>query len=214
MVPCIDVFALGALISTISHSRALAPVVPIGAAPADETLVMRALDGDHWSFEALYRRHARRLLNLATRLLGSLEEAEDVVQDAFVSAFDDLHRLQEPKAFGAWVARITVRLVHRRWRRTKLRRTLGFRGADELGGLESLADPRADAETRARLAELDAALRSLAAEDRSAWMLRHVEGMQLEQVAAVSGCSLATAKRRIRRADERVQRTLGAERGP
>ncbi|MEM7605440.1 MAG: sigma factor-like helix-turn-helix DNA-binding protein, partial [Myxococcota bacterium] len=60
----------------------------------------------------------------------------------------------------------------------------------------------------------DAALRSLAAEDRSAWMLRHVEGMQLEQVAAVSGCSLATAKRRIRRADERVQRTLGAERGP
>ncbi len=84
--------------------------------------------GDRAGEEALYRRHAPSVLRLATRLLRSNEDASDVLQDAFVSAFEDLGALREHDAFRAWVHRITVRLVHRRFRR---RRLLGFVGLDQ-----------------------------------------------------------------------------------
>lgn len=173
--------------------------------PTDEELVHRLRRGDGWAKEALYRRYFSLVWGTAVRLLRSRNDAEDVVQDTFATALDQIGDLREPGAVGGWLVQITVRLVHRRFRRRKLLRLLGLDQSTDDATLSRLAQPGLGAEARAELAVLDGVLAELSDVQRVAWMLRHVEGFSLEEVASASGCSLATVKRRLQAADERVR---------
>jgi RNA polymerase sigma-70 factor (ECF subfamily) len=176
----------------------------------DDELVRRALTGDRWGREMLYRRHAGSLLALTVRLLANRGEAEEIVQDTFVKAFEQLATLREPSAVRAWLGQIAVNLVRRRFRRARLMRFLGLdRGADD-ATLESLADPGVSTDQRAELALVDRVLRGMRPALRLAWMLRRVDGLELGEVASLCECSLATVKRRITEADAIVDRHVGA----
>src|SRR3954462_1029786 len=76
--------------------------------PSDAELAIRARRGDGSAFELIMRRHNRRLFRLARSLLLDDAEAEDVLQEAYLRAFTRLGELAEPRAFAAWLARITV----------------------------------------------------------------------------------------------------------
>jgi RNA polymerase sigma-70 factor (ECF subfamily) len=170
----------------------------------DEELVRRALRGDRWGREMLYRRHVGTLLAMTTRLLGNRGEAEEVVQDTFVTAFERLETLRDPGAVGGWLGQVAVNLVRRRFRKLRLLRFLGLdRGADD-ATLEALSDSSVSADERAELALVDRKLRTMKPEVRLAWTLRRVEGLELGEVATLSHCSLATAKRRIAAGDSIV----------
>src|SRR5688572_15669302 len=122
---------------------------------SDADLVSRAAGGDRWSREMIYRRHAGLLLAIAARLLGNRGDAEEVVQDTFVTAFEQLRALRDPGALRAWLAQITVSLVRRRIRRGRLMRVLGLdRGADD-ATLAALAAPGTAPDERADLAMVD-----------------------------------------------------------
>jgi RNA polymerase sigma-70 factor (ECF subfamily) len=197
---------MGAL---VSHSLLLRASDQV----SDTELVSRALAGDRWGREMLYRRHAGRLLGLTTRLLGNRGDAEEIVQDTFITGFAQLATLREPGAVGAWLGQIAISLVRRRIRRARLLRRLGLdRGADD-ATLEALGDPGLSPEDRTDLALVDRALASINAVSRIAWMLRRVEGLPLAEVATMCDCSLATAKRRITEADRRVAEHVGGEWG-
>jgi RNA polymerase sigma-70 factor (ECF subfamily) len=175
--------------------------------PPDEVLVERARGNDLAAtnaFEALYRRHAATALNLAVRIQGSTSDVEDVVHDAFVRAHQRLSELREPAAFRSWLGSIVVRLVRTRLRRRRLVAMLGL-ATPEPVDLDAVASSDADPEVRALLAQVYALLQTLPADERIAWTLRHVERHRLESVAALAGCSLATAKRRIARAQAYLQ---------
>ncbi len=165
----------------------------------DVQLVALARDGDVRAFEALYRRHAAFAMNLAVRIQGSISDVEDVVHDAFLRAQLRLGELRETSAFKSWLGSIVVRLVRSRLRRRRLLSAVGFT-APEPVDLDAIASPEADPEVRALLAQVYALLRTMNPDDRIAWTLRHVERHRLEEVADLAGCSLATAKRRITRA--------------
>jgi len=187
---------------------------PGGDAPLDRELVERAIGGEPLARQLLYRRHVRAVTERVTRLLARIGEAEDVIQDAFVEAFASLPALEDRARFGAWLMRIAVHQAHRRFRRRRLLARLGLdRGSDD-ARLEAIADPALDPERRLQLRRLDAELAHLPASLRLAWMLRYVEGCELTDVAAQSGCSLATVKRRIQRADARLQARLGDSSAP
>jgi RNA polymerase sigma-70 factor (ECF subfamily) len=189
----------------VSHSVLLQP----SDATSDAQLVARAIQGDRWGREMLYRRHATYLLAIAARLLGNRGEGEDVVQDTFVTAFEQLATLREPAALRGWLAQIAVSMVRRRMRRGRLMRALGLdRGADD-ATLAALASPGTNPEQRAELTLVDKAVRGMSANVRIAWMLRMVEGLELAEVASACGCSLATAKRRIAAAEETVRAHIG-----
>ena len=181
------------------------PPMPQGIGDGD--LVVRALSGDRRAEDALYRRHARRVAGLVARLLGSLDEVEDIVHDAFVAAFEQLDKLREPEAFRSWLQRIAVIKVRRAIRRRALRRRLGFMLEQPLT-LDSLAAPDASPEIRAELASMNTVLSRLSAEHRIAWMLRYVEGYKLSEVAELTGCSLSTAKRRIWTTHKRLREVV------
>ncbi|HEY3494916.1 MAG TPA: sigma-70 family RNA polymerase sigma factor [Polyangiaceae bacterium] len=165
----------------------------------DAELVARVRRADSHAFESLYRRHAPFALNLAVRIQGTTADVEDVVHDAFLRAHQCLAELREAGAFRAWLGSIVVRIVRTRLRRRRLVSLLGL-GQPEPVDLEAVAAPDADPEARALLAQVYALLQSLPADERIAWTLRHVERHRLESVAELTDCSLATAKRRIQRA--------------
>ena len=199
--------ALGSLVFKAVAAQEHAASMPsrIDAAGPDRDLVRRARGGDRWAEEALYRRHARAVARTVTRLLARSAEAEDVVQDAFIFALTHLDDLRDPDLFGRWVLQVAIRLVHRRFRQRSLLRLLGLdRGTDD-ATLAAQADPRAGPEVHARIAELDRALARLPARCRVAWVLRYVEGSGIDEVAAASSCSRATAKRLIARADRELR---------
>jgi RNA polymerase sigma-70 factor (ECF subfamily) len=190
--------------AVVTHSALLRVSEAIG----DAELVTRARAGDRWSREMLYRRHAAPLLGLAARLLSNRGEAEDVVQDTFVTAFEQLATLREPAALRGWLAQIAVSFVRRRIRKRRMLRVIGLdRGADD-ATLDALAAPTALPDQRTELALMADVLGRLKTELRLAWMLRRVEGFELAEVAEACGCSLATAKRRIAAAEAAVQAHL------
>ena len=181
---------------------------PLKASEAlgDEELVRRAVAGDRWGREMLYRRHAGSLLAMTVRLLANRAEAEEIVQDTFLTAFEQLGTLREPGAVRGWMGQIAVNLVRRRFRRARLMRFLGLdRGADD-ATLESLADPGVSTDQRVELALVDRLLRGMKPALRLAWMLRRVDGLELGEVASLCDCSLATIKRRIVEADAIIDR--------
>jgi len=200
---------------------------PAAEGVSDAELVAGCVAGDRFSREVLYRRHGRYLLGLTTRLAGNRHEAEEIVQDTFIIGLTELGNLREPAAVRAWLAQIAVSLVGKRLRRGRLLRffslgLLGTGGAEDRGGdgvdggrgLAGLAAPDLSAEARADLVLLDRALARLRTEVRMAWMLRHVEGHSLAEVASACGCSLATAKRRIAEAERSVGRLADLPEAP
>jgi RNA polymerase sigma-70 factor (ECF subfamily) len=169
--------------------------------PTDSELVHRVLGNDRSAFELLYRRHAGFALGLVVRLQGSKLDAEDLVHDAFLRVRAELSGLRDAGAFRAWLGSIVVSQVRMRLRKGRLLRTLGLASQDPVD-LDSLASEIAGPEVRAELAQVYALLRVLPADERIAWTLRHVEHHRLEEVAELTECSLATAKRRLLRAQQ------------
>jgi RNA polymerase sigma-70 factor (ECF subfamily) len=172
---------------------------------SDAALVAGVRAGSVACKERLYRRHVAYVGGMAARMLRSIDQSEDVVQDSFVIAFSKMDSLREPAAFRGWLAQIAVSQVHRRLSRQRLLRFLGLdRGLDD-APLDELARDDTTAEVRSELAALDLVLQELPPRQRIAWMLRYVEGEPLEAVAEACDCSLATAKRWIAAGDERVK---------
>jgi RNA polymerase sigma-70 factor (ECF subfamily) len=178
---------------------------PASGESGDEVLVAGIRSGNRSAEEALYRAYAPIVLALTTRLLGRRSDAEDATQDTFILVFENLHQLRDAAALRPWLLQIAVSQARRRFRKRRLLRTLGLHvGADD-ATLESLVAPGSSAEVRADLGALDRVLGALPADQRIAWVLRYVEGEQLDAVAHLCGCSLATAKRRIAAADVEVR---------
>ncbi|UQA58152.1 RNA polymerase sigma factor [Polyangium aurulentum] len=178
--------------------------LPAGEGVSDASLVERARAGDRWAEEVIYRRYVGTIAGLAVRLLRSRSEMEDVVQETFAIALERLGSLRDGNALRGWLAQIAVGQVRRRFRRRRLLALLGLDRTEEDAPFESLAAEGITAEEAAELGAIDALLTTLPVEQRIAWVLRHVEGESLEDVARACSCSLATAKRRIAAAEARV----------
>ena len=184
-----------------------APVSELGIAePSDQELVERAQRGDPWAEEALFRRHVVKVGQVAARLLGRTPEADDVIQDSFVIALEQLPKLRDGAAFRAWLLRIVVHQAHRRYRKRRMLNRLGFVSNEDADTLSSQMRDDTQPEMLLELKKLDAVLARLGTKERFAWVLRNVEGYQLEEVADACECSLATVKRWIAKADERVRK--------
>jgi RNA polymerase sigma-70 factor (ECF subfamily) len=170
--------------------------------------------GDDWAKEALYRRHLQPVWSLVLPLIGSTAEAEDIIQDAFIIAFGDIHKLREAKRFGAWLTRIAVHQVHRCFRRRKPWQSLGLTWGVEDASLDALLSADCSPEVAAEVTKIAQVLADMAPRNRIAWMLRFVEGCALDEVAERTGVSLATVKRRIAAADQRLKKHVNREGAP
>jgi RNA polymerase sigma-70 factor, ECF subfamily len=156
--------------------------------------------------DALYKRYAPYVAAIATRILGRQAEVEDVVQEVFSLAVGGLRRREDHREIKSWLATVTVR------RAVQQLRLRAFWSAFDLAdepSYDTLADPSSDSQERELISEVYRALDRVPARQRVPWVLRHVEGQSLEEVAQLCGCSLATVKRRIGAAHDRIRKQLG-----
>jgi RNA polymerase sigma-70 factor (ECF subfamily) len=170
---------------------------------SDEALVALVRDGRRHAQEALFRRHARMAMGLAHRLMPE-DDAQDIAHDAFLNAFTRIHQLRNPAQFSTWLGGIVVSEVRRRLRRRRLLSRLGIGPATD-EELATRAVPSASPETRAELTDLYRGLSLLSTEERMSILLYRVEGLELTEVASALDLSLATVKRRIVAAQEKLE---------
>ncbi|MBN2715150.1 MAG: sigma-70 family RNA polymerase sigma factor [Deltaproteobacteria bacterium] len=178
------------------------------ALPSDAVLVARALDGDGWAEEAIFRRYVHFVTSLSAKLLRRQSEVEDVVQDTFLQAFRDLHKLNAHARLRQWLASITVHRAQARYRRRRLWQVFGMDGGNDDERLFEQLRVEASQEIIMELRLLDQVFDKLSAEERSCWVLRKLEGYRLTEIAAITGASLATTKRRITSAHRKINTYL------
>ena len=179
----------------------------VGVEASDAAVVRRILDGDQEAFAILVDRHHERCLRLATRLLGSVQDAEETVQDAFVRAYRALGRYEERDQFGAWLTRILVN----RCRTAVVRSAREARRfvSDEVAA--NAAAARDGADGAMWRAEVERALATLPAEQREAFVLKHVEELDYDAMAEITGVGISALKMRVKRARARLRALLEGE---
>jgi RNA polymerase sigma-70 factor (ECF subfamily) len=154
-----------------------------------------------------YRRFAGYVATIGLRLLGRRADVDDLVQDVFVAATKGLKNLRDRRATKAWLATVAVRIARAKLRRRRVKIMFSL---DEDPDYYDAADERASPETRVLLAKVYAILDHLPVDERLAWSLRYIEGEQLDHVALLCGCSLATVKRRIERAEVTIRKEMSS----
>jgi RNA polymerase sigma-70 factor (ECF subfamily) len=169
---------------------------------ADGELVRSTRRGDLGAFEALVGRYQRRATAVAYRLLNNREDAMDVVQDAFLKAYDRLDTLSKPGRFGPWLLRIVSNLALNFRRARALRKMdpleAGSEG-DGSGGRISRPDPHApsppqEASAKEMQGLLARAIEQLPDMQRQALVLFCIEKMPQKEIASMLGCSVEAVK--------------------
>jgi RNA polymerase sigma factor (sigma-70 family) len=186
--------------------RVVSPPCPTAderAVSATETELFRAItNGTHGWQTLAYELYQSLVRGLVVKCLGPKADVEDVVSDVFLRFLENARRIRSAEGVRSYVVSITMNSVRREARRCKRRALFQrfFSSADEMERRPGLDDPKA----KAALIQLSRILGELSVEDRAVFVLRSMEGLPIVEVADTLRISHSTAKRRARRASERV----------
>jgi RNA polymerase sigma-70 factor (ECF subfamily) len=177
-------------------------------ADADADLVLQSQNGDPAAFEELVRNHQHMVHSLTFRMTGSLADAEDLAQETFIRAYEQIGEFRGASKFSTWLYRIAVNTCLN-WRQSEARRfQLQARAAGEISAwhreYENLPGDQAN--------EVQAALLKLPAKQRAAIVLTIYDGLNHAEAAQVLGCSETTVSWRIFAAKRKLKRLLTAGR--
>lgn len=171
---------------------------------SDAELVHAAAHGDVDAFGELSRRYRDRYARFAVRMIGSRDEAEDVLQSAFIRAYRALDRCRDASRFGAWLYQIVANecrtyLVRRGRRDARLVR-------DE-ASLRAIVD-RSSSDRQETLEDVEYALQQIDADQREAFVMKYVEELSYDEMAEITGASVSALKMRVKRACARLRELL------
>lgn len=185
------------------------PPSVVGGLPSasDDLLATRAGEGDEEAFAILVRRHSLPLLAMAFHTLGNVQDAEDAVQDAFISAWRRLPEFRHASTFSTWMYRITVNRCLNSLRRRPAPVPLNSVAEPAASGVRS--SPARSAEHDALTDALVNALGALEPQQRVCWILRELHGLPYAQIAQVTGTTEQTVRGRLYRARRSLKEALG-----
>jgi RNA polymerase sigma-70 factor, ECF subfamily len=186
--------------------------LPISFAGPDDRLLEALVARRPAAWLAFYDRFAPYVASVLRRLVGLDAELEDLVQEVFARALEGVGRVQHSDRLKAWLRSLTVFTARATLKRRRWRTWVGWAAPEPDVG--ELAEPPVAAELleeRRALRRVQAILAQLAVDDRIAFNLRYLEGLELTEVAETCQVSLSTAKRRIWRAEAHFGRAVSAE---
>lgn len=197
---------------TVTSYDARAVRVRPGDLP-DEELVAAALEGDQRAYGSLVRRYQRRLVAFLAQMVGDLDTAQELAQEAFVRAWSALERFDPRFRFSTWLFRIAHNLGIDQLRRRRLQTVPLLRqdpdGEEmELEVVDHGKDPLGHLENRVLAASLREAINRLRGEYRELVLLRHFAGMSYQEIAELKGMPLGTVKNKLFRAHSVLRRAL------
>ena len=188
-----------------------AVVRPLFPEADDSELVRRIRAGDKLLFGELMRRHNRRLFRIARAIVREDAEAEDVLQEAYVRAFEHLGRLEDLAAVAAWLSRIVVNEAKARLRRRRAARELA--PVDVEVRLMAVPDPEQQMLSKQLQGVLALAIDALPVGYRTVFVLRELEGLDTKEVSAALGIREEAVKTRLHRARAALRDELYARVG-
>lgn len=175
----------------------------------DETLAAEALAGRRWAQREVWYRFAPMVYGLLRRSLGARHDPDDLVQEVFLRVFRRLHTLEKPSALRSFVYSVGVRVVCEEIRHAQVEKRASARLA--LAAEDGVAG--ADFESRDTLLRIERILSDLEDKHRAVFVLRHVEGMDLQEIADGLGISLASVKRYLLKALRAIQHGMAKDEG-
>ena len=189
------------------HPSAATP--PAGHA-ADLALVERCRTGDLGAFEEIYRAHSGRLYSLALRMVGNPADAEDLLQEIFLSAHRKLEGYRGEAALGTWLYRLATNqcLDYLRSRAAKTSQVTGT--IDDEIGLSDVGSRSLGERTVAKM-DLERALAQLPEGARAAFVLHDVEGLEHREVAQALGVAEGTSKSQVHKARLKLRALLSGK---
>ena len=168
---------------------------------SDAELVSQTLHGSDRAFGELVRRYQDLLYRHAERMTGRQDDAEDVVQSAFIKAHRNLRKCRDPERVGAWLFRIGANAC-----KDFLKSKRATVPVDTMTGLASTdGDPEREAELGVVRSDIEQALGSLPVEQREAFLMKHVEGWSYAEMSETLDISVPALKMRVHRAREELQ---------
>ncbi len=178
----------------------------------DREYIDRVLSGEAAAFETLVRKYNRMAGAIAFAIVRDFSAADDVVQEAFLKAYQSLGSLREVDKFRIWLAGIVRSRAIDWMRRRKTIRTVPLAsddGGEEDSGMEPCGPPTEDVVARKELREkiLDA-IESLPQEDRVVVVLKHMEGLSYKEIAEVTGTTVSAVESRLFRARQDLRKKL------
>lgn len=187
----------------------------VAGTPTDEEVVTRVLAGDPALYEILVRRNNQRLYRAVRAILSDEAEVEDVLQEAYLSAYDHLGDFAGRARFSTWLVRIAVNKALDRYRRQGRMVAQEWTDSgppDTLPGLAPLAtrprSPERESESRELSGLLARAIDRLPVRYRTVYILREVEGLDTSEVAACLEIESGTVKTRLHRARAQLRASL------
>lgn len=181
---------------------------------SDLAVVARVRAGDREAFQYLVERHSRSVFRLAYRLTGHEQDAEDIVQETFLKAFRQIGRFEERASFATWLYRITVNCSNDLLRqRPRAGSRLSLDDPDGAVGA-NVADPSPAADPSRELARrriderVRAAMAGLSEQERSAFVMRHFEGLSIGEIGRTLDLKASAAKHSVFRAVQKLRRSL------
>jgi len=187
----------------------------VTADTSDLSLVRRVQRGDKGAFDALVLKYQHKVVKLVMRYVRNPAEAEDVAQEAFIKAYRALPQFRGDSAFYTWLYRIAINtaknaVVSRD--RSPVEFDLDAQNSDESydmqGRLKDSETPEGLVLTDEIRGTVNAAIDALPEDLRTAIVLRELEGLSYEEIAATMGCPVGTVRSRIFRAREAIDRRL------
>jgi RNA polymerase sigma-70 factor, ECF subfamily len=185
----------------------------------DVAVVARVKGGDHEAFRILVDRHSRGAFRVAFRLTGHEQDAEDVVQEAFLRAFRQIGQFEARASFATWLHRITFNCAYdllrqrpARWSRVSLDDEEPAKRVDVIDTAPG-ADPARMLDARRLDARLRAAMGALSTQERAAFVLRHFEGLSIEEIGKALNLRTSAAKHSIFRAVRKLRESMGSADG-
>lgn len=174
-----------------------------GDANEDQVLVQRAKAGDFGAFEQLFLKHRNLVYRFAYQMAPRRDDAEDIVQEVFVRAYQNLPRYRDEAKFTTWLLRIATNLATDRARMVQRRTNLEQQEA--AGALDWMTignpdNPEHNLETDYKVQALRKALAALPEHHRTVLVLRDLEGREYPELAEILNCSVGGAKLRVLRA--------------
>lgn len=184
------------------HTRATldAPM----AADEERLLITRARGGDHGAFRTLVERHIQGAYNIAISFVGNHDSAEDVVQEAFVRAYEGIRSFRGDASFSTWLHRIVVNLSLNSVKRRKVAAERHIQ-EPELVGTDGIELAAQSADMRE---QLERALHELPTLQRAVVILRHMEGLSTREVSRILHCSEGTVKTHLFRGLQKLRKKL------
>ena len=174
----------------------------------DMELARALMEGSNQAAELAWERYSPLVHRIVSRAIGPDAEVEDVTQEIFYRLFSRIGTLRKPEALRSFVISFAIRIVKWELRRRRARRWLTLSETGDVPDEQLLV---MDAESRYALRRLYALLDRLSTRERLVLVLRHVEGMTLEEIAEAMELSLATVKRALRRASLRVSQLVDSD---